>query len=231
MHPYGQRNLGLPHSVQCDEFDMRRIEHLENGQILIICMFDLQAKELQKLKSFQIDLAFKRVHVMENLSRIAVKFYHIDGTSWECILGNLNAAQAKGLGFDAIYWLKFNSEVYSLATSIPSKLDSDYRQLYVLSSLNNHISNMENEIRERNGNTVMRGRRLDEGLFKVAEVHDKFGVPYTRKDKKKLEKPRVKKIEERKVQSAERQVANSRAQAEVEKLELENMKLRRELEN
>ncbi|GBB84900.1 hypothetical protein RclHR1_01150004 [Rhizophagus clarus] len=64
MHPYGQRNLGLPHSVQCDEFDMRRIEHLENGQILIICMFDLQAKELQKLKSFQIDLAFKRVHVL-----------------------------------------------------------------------------------------------------------------------------------------------------------------------
>jgi hypothetical protein len=38
-------------------------------------------------------------------------------------------------------------------------------------------------------------------------------------------------IEERKMQLAERQTANHRALAEVEKLELENIKLRKELEN
>ncbi|CAB4494747.1 unnamed protein product [Rhizophagus irregularis] len=38
-------------------------------------------------------------------------------------------------------------------------------------------------------------------------------------------------IEERKMQLAERQTANRRALAEVEKLELENIKLRKELEN
>lgn len=30
--------------------------------MLIICMLDFQAKELQKLKCFQIDLTFKRVY-------------------------------------------------------------------------------------------------------------------------------------------------------------------------
>ena len=35
---------------------------------------------------------------MENLSGIAVKFYHIDGTGWKCILGDLDTSQAKGLG-------------------------------------------------------------------------------------------------------------------------------------
>ncbi len=30
--------------------------------MLILCMLDFQAKALQKLKCFQIDLTFKRVH-------------------------------------------------------------------------------------------------------------------------------------------------------------------------
>ncbi|CAB4374052.1 unnamed protein product [Rhizophagus irregularis] len=133
----------------------------------------------------------------------------------------------------------------------------------------------------------MRGRWLDEKLFKVAKVHNRFGVPYTKRDKstrkekeakkeiKKTvmseitnqEKPRIKRkstiddnvrrkknkidngdqensfeidrqhtilqieIEERKMQLAERQTANHRALAEIEKLELENIKLRKELEN
>ncbi|RGB31181.1 hypothetical protein C1646_764393 [Rhizophagus diaphanus] len=110
---------------------------------------------------------------------------------------------------------------------------------------------------------IMRGERLDERLFKVAEVHNRFSVPYTRRDKSKIkqksitisrkkktvmseiisqEKPRTKRkltttiddnieIEERKMQLAEKQTANRRALAEVVKLELENIKLRKELEN
>ncbi|CAG8671752.1 9021_t:CDS:1, partial [Funneliformis caledonium] len=38
-------------------------------------------------------------------------------------------------------------------------------------------------------------------------------------------------IEEQKMKLAERQLAYCRAQAEIEKLELENIKLRKELEN
>ncbi|EXX65513.1 hypothetical protein RirG_132530 [Rhizophagus irregularis DAOM 197198w] len=66
MHPYGQGNLGVMYSVQCKKFDMhnyvRRIEQFEDGQTLILCMLDFQAKALQNLKCFQIDLTFKRVH-------------------------------------------------------------------------------------------------------------------------------------------------------------------------
>ncbi|CAB5186067.1 unnamed protein product [Rhizophagus irregularis] len=58
-------NLGVMHSVQCKKFDMhnyvRRIEQFEDGQTLILCMLDFQAKALQNLKCFQIDLTFKRV--------------------------------------------------------------------------------------------------------------------------------------------------------------------------
>ncbi|PKB94907.1 hypothetical protein RhiirA5_386365 [Rhizophagus irregularis] len=54
MHPYGQGNLGVMHSVQCKKFDMhnyvRRIEQFEDGQTLILCMLDFQAKALQNLK-------------------------------------------------------------------------------------------------------------------------------------------------------------------------------------
>ncbi len=35
---------------------------------------------------------------MESLSGMPVKFYHIDGSGWECILADLDAGQAKGLG-------------------------------------------------------------------------------------------------------------------------------------
>ncbi|CAG8766934.1 7360_t:CDS:1, partial [Funneliformis caledonium] len=34
---------------------------------------------------------------IKNLSKIPVKFYHIDGIDWECILGDLDVRQAKGL--------------------------------------------------------------------------------------------------------------------------------------
>ena len=37
-------------------------EQFEDGQTLILCMLDFQAKALQNLKCFQIDLTFKRVH-------------------------------------------------------------------------------------------------------------------------------------------------------------------------
>ncbi|PKY52765.1 hypothetical protein RhiirA4_470609 [Rhizophagus irregularis] len=438
MHPYGQGNLGVMHSVQCKKFDMhnyvRRIEQFEDGQTLILCMLDFQAKALQNLKCFQIDLTFKRVQgdinefevnsydemhklilsycriytniftanayqrlftqlfeVIENLSEKPVKFYHIDGTGWECILGDLDPGQAKGLGLalekrdpsrnweEHLTYIfksclvhfnrnliakKFDNEVHLLAKSIPTRSSVEevhecfkklelydnkriidwvqyYRQPYVLASLNKYISNMENEIWDHHGNNtniaeaahaqanregkqlklltaIMRGRRLDERLFKIAEINDKFGVPYTRRNKSEIkrkakamsrkgnrkdtseeskipmqditnrEQPKRGKrknttsennlkskkikididdsndeqettsennsktkqtnktkididssneeqeiikleIEERKMKLAERRTADRKAQAEIEKLELENLKLRKEL--
>ncbi|CAB4426177.1 unnamed protein product [Rhizophagus irregularis] len=273
MHPYGQGNLGVMHSVQCKKFDMhnyvRRIEQFEDGQTLILCMLDFQAKALQNLKCFQIDLTFKRVQgdinefkvnsydemhklilsycriytniftanayqrlftqlfeVIENLSEKPVKFYHINGTGWECILGDLDPGQAKAK--------KFDNEVHLLAKSIPTRSSVEevhecfkklelydnkriidwvqyYRQPYVLASLNKYISNMENEIWDRHENNtniaeaahaqanregkqlklltaIMRGRRLDERLFKIAEINDKFGVLYTRRNKSEIKR-------------------------------------------
>ncbi|CAG8711891.1 12965_t:CDS:2, partial [Funneliformis mosseae] len=126
------------------------------------------------------------------------------------------------------------------------------------------------------------GRRLDERLFKIAETHDKFGVPYTRKDNSEIKRKaiamtrkgirknkkeslnketiastgnisKVKRnrinekennlseesnhnilqleIEERKMQLTERQTANRKALVEIEKLELENLRLRKEINN
>ncbi|GBB99843.1 hypothetical protein RclHR1_03650019 [Rhizophagus clarus] len=79
------------------------------------------------------------------------------------------------------------------------------------SSLNKYVSNMENEVWDRYGNNtnvaeaahslanregkqlklltaIMRGRRLDERHFKIIETHDKYGVPYTRKDKSEIKR-------------------------------------------
>ncbi|CAB5186069.1 unnamed protein product [Rhizophagus irregularis] len=189
-----------------------------------------------------------------------------------------------------------------------------YRQPYVLASLNKYISNMENEIWDRHGNNtniaeaahaqanregkqlklltaIMRGRRLDERLFKIAEINDKFGdtseeskIPMQditnreqpKRGKRKnttsennLKSKKIKididdsndeqettsennsktkqtnktkididssneeqeiiklEIEERKMKLAERRTADRKAQAEIEKLELENLKLRK----
>ncbi|PKY58512.1 hypothetical protein RhiirA4_480488 [Rhizophagus irregularis] len=104
------------HSVQCKKFDIhnyvRYIEQIEDGQMLIICMLDFQAKELQTLKCFQIDLTFKD---SRSLSGMPVKFYYIDGSDWECILADLDSILLANL-----IAKKFDHEVYQLASSIPS---------------------------------------------------------------------------------------------------------------
>ncbi|PKC12178.1 hypothetical protein RhiirA5_412143 [Rhizophagus irregularis] len=35
---------------------------------------------------------------------------------------------------------------------------------------------------------IMRGRCLDERIFKIAETHDRYGVPYTRRDKSEIKR-------------------------------------------
>src|SRR3954451_22418543 len=49
------------------------IEQFEDGQTLILCMLNCQAKALQNLKYFQIDLMFKRMH--ENINEFEINSY------------------------------------------------------------------------------------------------------------------------------------------------------------
>ncbi|PKK60021.1 hypothetical protein RhiirC2_793959 [Rhizophagus irregularis] len=191
---------------------MHPYEHFENSQILIICMLDLQAKELQKLKSFQIDLTFKRVHgdinefkinsydnthklteayqrlfsrlfeVIENLSGIAVKFYHIDSTRKE--------KEAKK----------------EIKKTVMSEITNQEKpRIKRKSTIDDNVRRKKNKI--DNGD--------QENSFEIDRQHTILQIE----------------IEERKMQLAERQTANHRALAEIEKLELENIKLRKELEN
>ncbi|UZO16648.1 uncharacterized protein OCT59_008029 [Rhizophagus irregularis] len=178
MHPYVQGNLGVMHSVQCKKFDMHNyvfcIEQFGDGLTLILCMLDFQAKSLQNLKCFQIDLTFKRVQ--GDINKFEVNSYDVMHKltnayqCWECILGDLDPGQAKRLGL-------------VLEKRDPSR-NWEEHLTYIFKSCLVHFN---------------RGRRLN------------------------LE------IEECKMKLAERRTADRKAQAEIEKLELENLKLRKEL--
>ncbi|GBC15841.1 hypothetical protein RIR_jg39831.t1 [Rhizophagus irregularis DAOM 181602=DAOM 197198] len=94
-----------------------------NELVIFVYMLKDQAKLIHQLGSIQIDLTFKRVkvlsyvhvytnvttaegyqqlftdlfNVIKNLTGQAVKFRHIDGNGIECIIGDLDPIQAKGL--------------------------------------------------------------------------------------------------------------------------------------
>ncbi|CAB4428952.1 unnamed protein product [Rhizophagus irregularis] len=111
-----------------------------------------------------------------------------------CILADLDSAQAKDTNDDGIEdWLKY------------------YKQPYVLSSLNQFISNIDHEIwRKSGGNTnnaeaahsmvnregkqlkllsaILRGKRYDERCYKTIEIHNKAGVSYTHTDKSEIKR-------------------------------------------
>ncbi|CAB4439648.1 unnamed protein product [Rhizophagus irregularis] len=86
-----------------------------------------------------------------------------------------------------------------------------YKQPYVLSSLNQFISNIDHEIwRKSGGNTnnaeaahsmvnregkqlkllsaILRGKRYDERCYKTIEIHNKAGVSYTHTDKSEIKR-------------------------------------------
>ncbi|PKK73537.1 hypothetical protein RhiirC2_775900 [Rhizophagus irregularis] len=134
----------LLHSVQCKKFDIA----IWDGQTLILCMLDFQAKALQNLKCFQIDLTFKRVQ------------------------GDINEFEVNS--YDEMH-----------------KPTNAYQCLFT---------------------------QLFEVIENLSEKPVKFIILM-----EQLE------IEECKMKLAERRTADRKAQAEIEKLELENLKLRKEL--
>ncbi|POG77570.1 hypothetical protein GLOIN_2v1545568 [Rhizophagus irregularis DAOM 181602=DAOM 197198] len=146
LHHFGQGVIGIYHDILNPKSDLinyvRKIDlYSNNGQVIITCMLDNQAKKLITLDYFQIDVSFKRVkgeinefeinkydskhHLILSFCRIftnvftaegyhrlfsslfqiirevsgqSIQFRHIHGSGIGCILADLDAAQAKGLG-------------------------------------------------------------------------------------------------------------------------------------
>ncbi|CAB5175825.1 unnamed protein product [Rhizophagus irregularis] len=66
LHPFGQGVIGIYHDILNPKSDLinyvRKIDlYSNNGQVIITCMLDNQAKKLITLDYFQIDVSFKRV--------------------------------------------------------------------------------------------------------------------------------------------------------------------------
>ncbi|PKK65422.1 hypothetical protein RhiirC2_853612 [Rhizophagus irregularis] len=167
MHPYGQGNLGVLYNVQCKKFDMHNyvrciVKQIEDGQILIICMLNFQAKEFQKLKclhinEFEVNTYDDDTHNLTNAyQRLFTQLFEVV----ENLSGNLIAK-------------KF--EVYQLELSIPSILSAE------------EVYNCLKKLETYNDNRIM-GRHLDVKVFKIAETHDRYGVPYTRRNKSEIKR-------------------------------------------
>ncbi|EXX62126.1 hypothetical protein RirG_164680 [Rhizophagus irregularis DAOM 197198w] len=144
-NPYGQGILGLTYDIWKGKKEykdyVQQAGVFTDGQIIVICMSEKQAKAWVSLDYFEIDLTFKRVQgdinefevncynecykialtyarVFTNITNSTSyermfsllfnwiyqltgsnpKIFHIDNTGWKCILGDLDRAQAKGLG-------------------------------------------------------------------------------------------------------------------------------------
>ncbi|PKC11895.1 hypothetical protein RhiirA5_397230 [Rhizophagus irregularis] len=129
LHPFGQGVIGIYHDILNPKSDLinyvRKIDlYSNNGQVIITCMLDNQAKKLITLDYFQIDVSFKRVkgeinefeintydskhhlryhrlfsslfQIIREVSGQSIQFRHIHGSGIGCILADLDAAQAKG---------------------------------------------------------------------------------------------------------------------------------------
>ncbi|CAB5382245.1 unnamed protein product [Rhizophagus irregularis] len=65
LHPYGQGIMGVVHAFNQNESNLRdyiqRITFMDDGHIMILCMFKLQAEHMSKFKYFMVDMSYKRV--------------------------------------------------------------------------------------------------------------------------------------------------------------------------
>ncbi|PKC53069.1 hypothetical protein RhiirA1_480092, partial [Rhizophagus irregularis] len=143
--------------------------------------------------------------VIYEISGQHIKFQHIHKEGIGCILADLDNAQAKA----------FEKNTKNLIRQIPNTSSKDelkyYKQPYVLSSLNQFISNIDYEIWHKSGgntnnaeaahfmvnregkqlkllSAILRGKRYDERCYKTIEIHNKAGVSYTHIDKSEIKR-------------------------------------------
>ncbi|PKK73608.1 hypothetical protein RhiirC2_823058 [Rhizophagus irregularis] len=130
LHPFGQGVIGIYHDILNPKSDLinyvRKIDlYSNNGQVIITCMLDNQAKKLITLDYFQIDVSFKRVK--GEINEFEINMYDSKHHLIEQVHDLLQ--QIEDTNDEGIKeWLNY------------------YRQSYVLSSLNKYVSNVDHEI-------------------------------------------------------------------------------------
>ncbi|UZO20703.1 uncharacterized protein OCT59_013122 [Rhizophagus irregularis] len=127
LHPYGQGIMGVVHAFNQNESNLhdyiQRITFMDDGHIMILCMFKLQAEHMSKFKYFMVDISYKRVfgeinelefnaydennnsaffEVYEYLTGEKPTFYYFNSENsekkgWAAIIVDLDKGQAKGL--------------------------------------------------------------------------------------------------------------------------------------
>ncbi|PKY53721.1 hypothetical protein RhiirA4_472085 [Rhizophagus irregularis] len=93
------------------------------------------------------------------------------------------------------------AKCYKNIHSVQYKKFDIHNYVCCIASLNKHVSKLENEIWERHANNTNiaeaahtqanrkgKHRHLDERIFMIAETHDRYGIPYIRRDKSRKQK-------------------------------------------
>ncbi|CAG8475742.1 7204_t:CDS:10 [Scutellospora calospora] len=279
LYPYGQDILGVFHAVKINNPETKnyihRIEWINLGLILIICILKEQAELLLNLKCFQINLSFKRIkgdlnefeintynnenklilsycriytnvssatdykklfsilfEVIEELTNNSINIYHIYNKGWECILGDLDAAQAKGLVKSIINALSQESvdlvlkeiEFSDEPNAKASRLKTSKRKAPII---NNKRKKSHQETNSQMEYEVMAEL---ETIVNVINSDNEIGeenkiIPQTTGNKENDPLLSIE-LEERKIALLECQVKARKEAAEAEAIELQNRQLR-----
>ncbi|CAB5121880.1 unnamed protein product [Rhizophagus irregularis] len=112
LHSYGQGIMGVVHAFNQNEANLRDyIQKINSGNVVILCMIELQAIHMSKFKYFMVDMSYKRVFVEMNefefnaydednhSSKRKANFYHFNSEKkgWAAIIVDLDKSQAKEL--------------------------------------------------------------------------------------------------------------------------------------
>ncbi|RGB42523.1 hypothetical protein C1646_750852 [Rhizophagus diaphanus] len=173
-------------------------------------MLKENACNLLNLKSFQIDVLFKCVQGAMNefeincydkdyklkITQQHIRFHHINNEGWGYILGDLNAAQAKGLElalvdiYPSLEWKDhltyiFKSYIIHFNRNIKNKpFKNSIKQLmYSIPDATSaeEVYNFLNEIEKTEEPEI----KIDNRHKKISITYDNTGVPYTRRDRSK----------------------------------------------
>ncbi|RGB26473.1 hypothetical protein C1646_770398 [Rhizophagus diaphanus] len=161
LHPHGQGIMGMVHAFNQNEANLRdyiqRIIFTDSGNVVILCMIELQAIHMSKFKYFMVDMFYKLVtfcriftngsdskiyqcmfttffEVYEDLTGEKPSFYHFNSEKkgWTAIIVDLDKGQAEGL---------------SLAlNSLCKSISAEQHLLYILKSCTSRNSPNQIEI-------------------------------------------------------------------------------------
>ncbi|UZO11199.1 uncharacterized protein OCT59_002771 [Rhizophagus irregularis] len=219
-NPYGQGILGLTYDIWKGKKEykdyVQQAGVFTDGQIIVICMSEKQAKAWVSLDYFEIDLTFKRVQgdinefevncynecykialtyarVFTNITNSTSyermfsllfnwiyqltgsnpKIFHIDNTGWKCILGDLDRAQAKGLGL-ALNRLNIKNNKY------PNNVKQLIEDTWYASPDNTNVVESCHANENQDGKSlslevaILRAKKYNERNFVTCQTQDQY---------------------------------------------------------